>query len=112
MFFCFFVGPHLQHLEVNATATATPGLSCTCDLHHSSWPHQILNPLSKARDGTHFLMDTSWVLNPLSHKGNCGSFLLLFFGCPVAYGVSGPGSDPSHSCSNVGSSNPLCWTGD
>ena len=29
-----------------------------------------LNPLSKTRDQTHILMDTSRVLNPLSHNGN------------------------------------------
>ena len=34
------------------TATATPGLSRVCDLHHSSQEPQILNPLSKARDQT------------------------------------------------------------
>ena len=33
-------------------ATATPDLSCVCDLHHSSWQCWILNPLSKARDRT------------------------------------------------------------
>ena len=33
-----------------ATATATRDLSLVCDLHHSSWQHWILNPLSKARD--------------------------------------------------------------
>ena len=32
-----------------------------CDLHHSSWQCQILNPLSGARDWTHVLMDTSRV---------------------------------------------------
>ena len=32
--------------------------------------HQILNPLSKARNQTHILMDTSRVLNPLSHNWN------------------------------------------
>ena len=30
----------------------------------------MLNPLSKARDGTHILMDTSQILNPLSHDRN------------------------------------------
>ena len=28
------------------------------------------NPLSGARDGTFDLMDTSWVLNLLNHRGN------------------------------------------
>ena len=39
------------------TATATRDLSHVCDLHHSSRQHQILNPLSEARDGTGVLMD-------------------------------------------------------
>ena len=39
-----------------------------CDLHHSSWQHWILNPLSRARDRTHILKDTIWVFNPLSHN--------------------------------------------
>ena len=29
-----------------ATATATPDLSCVCNLYHSSWQHQILNALN------------------------------------------------------------------
>ena len=41
------------------TATATPDPSCICDLHHSSQPCQIRDPLSEARDRTHILMDTS-----------------------------------------------------
>ena len=32
------------------TARAMPDPSCICDLHHSSWQHQIFNPLRKARD--------------------------------------------------------------
>ena len=44
-----------------ATTTATPDLNHVCDLHCSSWPHWILNPLSEARDQTRILMDTSCV---------------------------------------------------
>ena len=39
-------------LPAYATATATPDLSCVCNLHHSSRPRQILHPLSKARNRT------------------------------------------------------------
>ena len=35
--------------------------SLICDLHHSSGQCWILNPLSKVRDQTRILMDTSWV---------------------------------------------------
>jgi len=45
------------------TATATPYSNPVCDLH---W---ILNPLNEARDGTRILMDTSRILNLLSHNG-------------------------------------------
>ena len=48
-------------LLVYTTATATWGPSC--DLHHSSWQRQILNPLSEARDRTQVLMGTIWVCN-------------------------------------------------
>ena len=34
---------------------------CGIDLYHSSVQCQILNPLSKSRDWTHVLMDTSWI---------------------------------------------------
>ena len=57
-------------LQLPATATATPDLSCVCTLHHSSWQCQIFNPLSEARDGACILRDTDQVLNPLSHKGS------------------------------------------
>ena len=53
-----------------ATATAMPDPSRVCDLCCSSQPCQTFNPLSQARDGTHVLLDTSLVLNPLSHHGN------------------------------------------
>ena len=38
-----------------------PDLSHVCDLHHSSQPHQTLNPLSGARDQILALTDTSQV---------------------------------------------------
>lgn len=33
------------------TAAARRDLSCVCNLHHSSQQRQILNPLSRAKDG-------------------------------------------------------------
>ena len=72
LFVFFFLGPHPRHMEVpklvvrsglqllaNATAPATLDPSCVCNLHHSSQQRQTLNPLSKARDQTHVLMDPS-----------------------------------------------------
>ena len=80
---CFFWGEgvHLLPMEVPrlgvklelqllATATAMPDPSHIFDLCCSSQQHWILNLLSKARDQTRILMDTSPVLNPLSHNRN------------------------------------------
>jgi len=44
--------------KATVTATATWNPSRVCNLHHSSWQCQILNPLSKAGDQT----CTSWIL--------------------------------------------------
>ena len=84
----FFLRPHLWHMEVPrlgvelelqllayTTASATQDLSHICDLHLSLQQHQILNPLSEARDWTHILREISWVLNLLSHDGNTKSQL-------------------------------------
>ena len=75
-FFAFFfpLGPHLWDMEVPrlgvelelqllayTTATAMRDPSRICDLHLSSWQCWIFNPLSRARDRTCILMDTSWV---------------------------------------------------
>ena len=74
LLFLFFLGPYLQHKEVLRlgvnleqqlpaciTATAMPGLSCVCDLYHSSRQCWILNLLSKARGRSCNLMVTSWL---------------------------------------------------
>ena len=72
---CFvFLGPHPQHMEVPrlgvqpelqlpayTTVTATPDLSHVCNLHPSSRPHRILNPLSETRNRTHNLLVPSWI---------------------------------------------------
>ena len=64
-FFSFpFLGLYLWHREVPrlrvkwelqllayATAIAMQDPSPICDLHHSSWQCQVLNSLSKARQG-------------------------------------------------------------
>ena len=71
LFFPFFLGPHPRYMEIprlggnqlpaTATATATQDLSFVFDLHHSSWQHWILNPLSEARDWTYNLMVPSQI---------------------------------------------------
>ena len=48
-------------LPAYSTATAMQDPSCICDLHHSPQQCWILNPVSKARDWTCILMDTSQV---------------------------------------------------
>ena len=59
-------------LQAYTTTTAMLDPNHIYNLHHSSWQHLIFNPLSGARDQTCNLMDTCWVLNPLSHSGNSG----------------------------------------
>ena len=71
LFFVFLsiLVPHLWHMEVPrlglqselyllayVRATAMQDLSHVCNLHYSSWQHQILNPMSEARDWTWNLM--------------------------------------------------------
>ena len=66
--------------------------------HTRSEPCLRPTPQLRARDGTHILMDSSQVRNPLSHNGNSlyslvGSVLglssfLLFRAAPAAYGGS------------------------
>ena len=90
-FFCF-LGLHPRHMEIPrlgveselqfpayTTDVATQDPSRICNLHHSSWHRQILNPLNNARDQTRIVTDTSQVGNPLSHKGNSLSLFVLIF---------------------------------
>ena len=46
-------------LELAYTTATAVDLNRVCDLHHSSQQRQVLNSLSKARDGTCVLVDTS-----------------------------------------------------
>ena len=109
---CFvvvFLGLHLQHVEVPrlgvkselqmlaiATATAMQDLSRVCDLHHSSWPCWILNPLSEVRDGTLILVDTSWVCFCRATMGTPGMSLSI-----VPISQTKPSSTRSPGCGHI-----------
>ena len=56
-------------LLAHTTATAMQDLSCVCDLHHSSRPHWIPDPLNEAKVQTRILMDTSLICFHCSTKG-------------------------------------------
>ena len=62
--------------ELQLLATATQDPSHICDLYCSLQQCRIFNPPNEARDQTHILLDTSWILNLLSHNGNSNR---LFF---------------------------------
>ena len=48
-------------LHLPAYAIAKLDVSHVCNLHHSSWQHRILIPLSNVRDQTCILMETSQI---------------------------------------------------
>ena len=54
-------------LPAYTTAAATQDLSSVCNLHHSSWQRQILNPLCEARDRNRILMDISQFVTTEPH---------------------------------------------
>ena len=60
-----------------ATATAMLDLNRICNLPCGLQQHQVLDPLSEARDWTCVLVDTSRVLNSLSHNENSRSQFLI-----------------------------------
>ena len=94
--FCFvlffvFLGLHLWHMKTPrlggqlelqllayTRATATPDPICVFDLHHSSRQHQILKPLSKARDRTCNLMAPSWIRFLSTKTGTPGFEFLVW----------------------------------
>ena len=57
-----------------ATDTAMPDLSCICDLCCSFQQHQILNPLSEARDWTFLLVDTMSASKPAEPQQELPNF--------------------------------------
>ena len=67
------------------TATGTRDRSHVCDLHHSSWQHWFLNPLSEAWNQTHILMDTSQVHYHWAITGTPLKILKVFFWSPNAF---------------------------
>ena len=82
-------------LQLLAYTTAMPDPSHICDLYQSLRQCQFLNPLSKVRDRTHVLMDTSQVGNMLSHNRNCHRpiiiiFVFLLFRGPLSWHMEVP----------------------
>ena len=90
LFVCFFKGLYPWHMEVPrlgvelelqllayATATATPDLSCVCDLYHRSRECRILNLLSEARDQTCNLMVPNWICFHCAMMGTPKTFSFL-----------------------------------
>ena len=78
-----FLGLHLWHMEVPrlgaesevhplayATATAMPVWAASATYATGHGNAGAFNPLSEARDWTHVLMDTSQILNRMSHNRN------------------------------------------
>ena len=93
-----FLGLHLCHMEGSQArgpiraATGSPchshtrsDPSCVCDLHHRSWQHRILNPLSGVRDRTSILMDASWVCYHWTMKETPGNKLSTFTENQIKY---------------------------
>jgi len=86
-------------------ATAIPDLSCICDLCHSLWHHQILNPLREARARTQILMDTCWVLNSLNTMET--SIYIFLWPHPQHMETPGPGTESKPQLWQCWTLNPL-----
>ena len=78
--------------------------SLVYDPHHSVRQCWILNPLCKARDRTHVLMDTTWLRNLLSHSGNSYINRLLIYHDILVWVTPASLSTRSTKSSNVSDS--------
>ena len=72
-------GPVRATAAAYTTGTATLYLSHVCYLHHSSWQHHVLNPLSEARDWTHVFMDASQARYCWATMGTLSFFFFFTF---------------------------------
>ena len=68
-----------QSLLAYTTVSVTQDPSHICNLHHRSWQRWILNPLIKARDQTHVLMDTNQIHFHCAMVGTLKWFKLQHF---------------------------------
>ena len=106
--FIVFLWPHPWHVEgprlgvklelqllACTTATAIQDQSHIFDLHHSSWQCWILNPLSKARDWTCILMDTSQIC---FHWATTGTPPSTFYICHLISSSQQPGEKAFNTC--------------
>jgi len=134
LFFFVFLGPHPRHMEVPrlgvelelllpayARATAMPDPSCVCNLHHSSWQRQILNPLSEARDQTRNPMVPSRIHFHCAITGAQVFFDVTFSGTSSSLSqplssfiVTSPHSLSSSACTStvsvMATVSPLLWS--
>ena len=76
---CFFVFLFMAAPVAYGSSQARGWISCSCRPVPKPQQRQIFNPLSKARDQTCVLQDTSQILNRLSHNRN--SYLLILKKC-------------------------------
>ena len=81
---CVFVSPSSHTCGIWRFPGQESNQNCIFNLCLSLRQCCILNSLSEARDGTHVLMNASWVHNPMSHKGNsCISLLSSNYKCKM-----------------------------
>ena len=117
--------PSELQLSAYTTAATTSDLSHTRNLHHSSWQHQILNPLREARDRTRNLLVPSQICFCCAMTGTPGSRffnsgIYWYFGLDNFGGVAVPtacgSSWPSplqwqHQILNLRSHKGTAWAG-